>query len=67
MAEAGSGFGTDTNRITLLAADAAAEAWPLLTKREVADRLLDRLAARLDARDGAAQTGRSDVPQESRS
>jgi phosphopantothenoylcysteine decarboxylase/phosphopantothenate--cysteine ligase len=67
VAEAGSGFGTDTNRITLLAADAAAEAWPLLTKREVADRLLDRIAARLDARDSAVQTGRSDVPQEFRS
>jgi phosphopantothenoylcysteine decarboxylase/phosphopantothenate--cysteine ligase len=67
VAEPGSGFGTDTNRITLLAADAPAEAWPLLTKREVADRLLDRLAARLDARDGVAQTGRSDIPQESRS
>jgi phosphopantothenoylcysteine decarboxylase/phosphopantothenate--cysteine ligase len=67
VAEAGSGFGTDTNRITLLAADAPAEAWPLLAKREVADRLLDRLAARLDARGGAAQTGWSDAPQESRS
>ena len=65
VAEPGSGFGTDTNRVTLLAADAPAEAWPLLTKREVADRLLDRLAARLDARDAAAQTGRSEVPQES--
>jgi phosphopantothenoylcysteine decarboxylase/phosphopantothenate--cysteine ligase len=67
VAEPGSGFGTDTNRVTLLAADAPAEAWPLLTKREVADRLLDRLATRLDARDAAAQTARSDVPQESRS
>jgi len=67
VAEAGSGFGTDTNRITLLAADAPAEAWPLLAKREVADRLLDRLVARLDDRDRAAQTGASDVPLESRS
>jgi len=66
VAEAGSGFGTDTNRVTLLAADGPAEGWPLLTKREVADRLLDRLAARLDARDAAAQTGRSEVRQESR-
>jgi len=65
VAEPGSGFGSNTNRVTLLAADAPAEAWPLLTKREVADRLLDRLAARLDARDAAAQTGRSEVPQES--
>jgi phosphopantothenoylcysteine decarboxylase/phosphopantothenate--cysteine ligase len=67
VAEPGSGFGTDTNRVTLLAADGPAEAWPLLTKREVADRLLDRLVARLDARDAAAQTGSSEVPQESRS
>ncbi len=66
VAEAGSGFGTDTNRVTLLSADGAAEAWPLLTKREVADRLLDRLATRLDARDNAVQTGPSDLPQESR-
>ncbi len=66
VAEPGSGFGTDTNRITLLAADAPAEAWPILTKREVADRLLDRIAARLDARDAAAQTGPRHVPQESR-
>ncbi len=65
VAEAGSGFGTDTNRITLLAADAPAEAWPILTKREVADRLLDRIAARLDARDAAAQTGPRHVSQES--
>jgi len=67
VAEPGSGFGTDTNRITLLASDAPAEAWPILTKREVADRLLDRIAARLDARDAAAQTGPRHVPQESRS
>ena len=66
VAEPGSGFGTDTNRITLLAADAPAEAWPILTKREVAERLLDRVAARLDARDAAAQTGPRHVPQESR-
>ena len=66
VAEPGSGFGTDTNRITLLAADAPAEAWPILTKREVAERLLDRVAARLDARDAAAQTGSRHVPQESR-
>jgi phosphopantothenoylcysteine decarboxylase/phosphopantothenate--cysteine ligase len=67
VAEPGSGFGTNTNRVTLLAADAPAEAWPILTKREVADRLLDRVAARLDARDAAAQTGPRHVPQESRS
>jgi phosphopantothenoylcysteine decarboxylase/phosphopantothenate--cysteine ligase len=47
VAEAGSGFGTDTNRVTVYAADGEPEAWPLLSKREVADRLLDRVVARL--------------------
>jgi phosphopantothenoylcysteine decarboxylase / phosphopantothenate---cysteine ligase len=50
VAEAGSGFGTDTNRVTVYAVDGEPEAWPLLSKREVADRLLDRVAARLDGR-----------------
>ena len=45
VAEAGSGFGTDTNRVTLIAPGAAPEPWPLLAKSEVAHRLLDRVAA----------------------
>ncbi|MEO8229445.1 MAG: bifunctional phosphopantothenoylcysteine decarboxylase/phosphopantothenate synthase [Chloroflexota bacterium] len=52
VAEAGSGFGTDTNRVTVYSADGEPEAWPLLSKREVADRLLDRVVARLDGRPG---------------
>ena len=56
VAEAGSGFGTDTNRVSILAADGAREDLPLLSKREVADQLLDRVAAALDARDADAQT-----------
>jgi phosphopantothenoylcysteine decarboxylase/phosphopantothenate--cysteine ligase len=62
VAEAGSGFGTDTNRVTILSADGEPEVLPLLTKREVADRLLDLVAGRLDARDGARQTWRSVPP-----
>jgi len=57
VTEAGSGFGTDTNRVTVFAADAAGaapEAWPLLPKREVADRLLDLVATRLAMRDAGA-------------
>jgi phosphopantothenoylcysteine decarboxylase/phosphopantothenate--cysteine ligase len=42
VSEAGSGFGTETNRVILYAPDAAPEPWPLLPKREVADRLLER-------------------------
>ncbi len=56
VAEAGSGFGTDTNRVTILAADGSRDDLPLLTKRDVADRLLDRVAATLDGRDADAQT-----------
>jgi phosphopantothenoylcysteine decarboxylase/phosphopantothenate--cysteine ligase len=47
VAESASGFGTDTNRVTLYAADAEPDPWPLLSKREVADRVLDCVAARL--------------------
>jgi phosphopantothenoylcysteine decarboxylase / phosphopantothenate---cysteine ligase len=50
VAEAVSGFGTDTNRVTILAAGGTADELPLLTKREVADRLLDRVAGLLDGR-----------------
>jgi phosphopantothenoylcysteine decarboxylase/phosphopantothenate--cysteine ligase len=64
VAEEGSGFGTDTNRVSILAADGSRTDLPLLTKREVADEILDRVAAALDARTAAAQTDR--VTQETR-
>jgi phosphopantothenoylcysteine decarboxylase/phosphopantothenate--cysteine ligase len=64
VAQAGSGFGTSTNRVTILSADGTEEALPLLPKREVAERILDRVAAALDARDAAAQTGGDEPPQE---
>ena len=38
--EAGAGFGVDTNRVTLIGRDGAAEALPLLPKAEVADAIL---------------------------
>ena len=58
VAEAGSGFGTDTNRVSILALDGERDDLPLLSKREVADRLLDRVALALDARDADAQTSK---------
>ena len=64
VAEAGSGFGTDTNRVSILAADGSHTDLPLLTKREVADEILDRVAAALDARGTATQT--DPVTQETR-
>ncbi len=56
VTEPGSGFGTDTNRVSILAADGSHEDLPLLSKREVADQLLDRVAAALDERDTPAHT-----------
>jgi phosphopantothenoylcysteine decarboxylase/phosphopantothenate--cysteine ligase len=43
--EAGAGFEVSTNKVTILAADGSSEALPLMSKDEVADVILDRLAA----------------------
>lgn len=44
LEDAGAGFGTETNRVTLLSADGRIrEALPLMSKAEVAARILDRL------------------------
>ena len=48
--EAGAGFEVDTNRVTLLSRDGAAEELPLLTKDQVADEILDRVEQLLRAR-----------------
>ncbi len=57
VAEPGSGFGTDTNRVTILGADGSRDERPLQSKRVVADEILDRVRRTLDERHGAAQTG----------
>jgi phosphopantothenoylcysteine decarboxylase/phosphopantothenate--cysteine ligase len=41
--EAGAGFGADTNRVTLIGRDGTPEPLPLLSKRDVADAILDRI------------------------
>jgi phosphopantothenoylcysteine decarboxylase/phosphopantothenate--cysteine ligase len=66
VAEAGSGFGTDTNRVSILAADGTRSDLPLQSKRAVADALLDRVAVALDGRDLAAQTGATSEPTRER-
>lgn len=48
--EQGAGFEGDTNRVTLLTPDGVSEALPLLSKREVADVLLDRIEVLLRGR-----------------
>ena len=40
-----SGFGTDTNRVTIIDRTGKIDGLPLLTKRELADRILDRVVA----------------------
>ncbi len=45
----GAGFDVPTNRVTVLSADGAPEELPLLTKNEVAEEILDRVAARVGA------------------
>jgi phosphopantothenoylcysteine decarboxylase/phosphopantothenate--cysteine ligase len=58
VAEPGSGFGSDTNRVSILSRDGTRDDLPLLTKRAVADHVLDRVVGLLDAREVGAQTGR---------
>jgi len=41
--EAGAGFEVPTNRVTIISADGASEALPLMSKDDVADAILDRL------------------------
>ncbi len=43
VTRAGSGFGTDTNEVTLVYPDGRTEAWEVLPKRVVAERLWDRI------------------------
>ena len=45
--EPGAGFEVETNRVTLIDATGAEETLPLLPKREVAERILDRVEAAL--------------------
>ena len=43
ITDADSGFGVDTNKVTLIDRDGKVEELPLMTKREVADRILDKV------------------------
>jgi len=45
VTEAGSGFGTDTNRVVLIDAEGRTEPWPQMSKTDVASKLWDRVLA----------------------
>ena len=47
ITDADSGFGTDTNKVTLIDRDGNVENLPLLTKREVADKILGKVVEML--------------------
>ena len=47
ITDASSGFGTDTNKVTLIDRDGKVESLPLLTKREVADKILNKVVGLL--------------------
>jgi phosphopantothenoylcysteine decarboxylase/phosphopantothenate--cysteine ligase len=49
VTEPGSGFATDTNKVTIYSVDSPPEELPLMSKREVAELLLDRVVVRLVA------------------
>jgi phosphopantothenoylcysteine decarboxylase/phosphopantothenate--cysteine ligase len=54
VSEPGSGFGTDTNRVVLLARDGSVDRLPRLSKDDVADRILDRARALLGPSEAVA-------------
>ena len=47
ITDTSSGFGADTNKVTIISRDGKVESLPLMSKREVADRILDRVAGLL--------------------
>jgi phosphopantothenoylcysteine decarboxylase/phosphopantothenate--cysteine ligase len=50
VTETGSGFGTDTNRVVVIDPTGQTDPWPVLSKEEVAARLLDRIVDELEAK-----------------
>lgn len=49
VTQPGSGFGTDTNQVTIISPDGSTDQWPMLSKPEVASRLWDLIEARIAA------------------
>ena len=66
ITEENSGFGADTNRVTLIGKDGVPESLPLLSKREVADRILDRVVRLISAKPGSTRraSGKTGSPPE---
>ncbi len=52
----GAGFDHDTNQVMVLAPDMIAETWPLLSKSEVAARLIERISQLMSSRPSGAKS-----------
>ena len=64
VSEPGSGFGTDTNRVTFLRPGEPPEPRPLATKAQVAHDLLDRmLAIHAESEAGERETAKRDAAE----
>lgn len=50
VSEPGSGFGADTNRVVVIDGAGETDAWPVLSKEEVAERLIERVMAEASSR-----------------
>lgn len=50
VSEPGSGFGADTNRVVVIDGAGDTDAWPVLSKEEVAERLIERVMAEASSR-----------------
>jgi phosphopantothenoylcysteine decarboxylase / phosphopantothenate---cysteine ligase len=50
VSEPGSGFGTDTNRVVVIDPSGSTDSWPVMSKDEVAARLVDRIMDQVAAR-----------------
>jgi len=46
VSEPGSGFGTDTNRVVVIDSSGETDPWPVMSKTELASRLIDRVMER---------------------
>jgi phosphopantothenoylcysteine decarboxylase / phosphopantothenate---cysteine ligase len=66
ITEANSGFGSDTNKVILIGKDGAPENLPVLSKQEVANRILDRVVKLFVARTGSSVqvVGQPKIPSE---
>lgn len=50
VSEPGSGFGTDTNRVVVIDRSGNSDSWPVMSKADVAVKLVDRIMDELSAR-----------------